>query len=90
MIGGWSLCDINGKELETSRLSGALLSVQGFQAVICNDPNSTYYFVVHKSDSGLQILAQNPNPLVKIWLAEDVARLTVQYGLVDWLIAKAK
>ena len=34
-LGGWKYTDINGKELETSRLSGSLLSMQGFRATIC-------------------------------------------------------
>lgn len=47
-----------------------------------------YYFIVHKPDASL--LNEAGNPLVQVWLPEDIARLAVNYGLVDWLIAKAK
>lgn len=47
-----------------------------------------YYFVVHKPDASL--VKEADNPLVKVWLPGDIARLVVNYGLVDWVIAKAK
>jgi hypothetical protein len=34
--GGWKNTDINGVPLETRRLSGSLLSVQGYRATLCN------------------------------------------------------
>ena len=192
---GWSRCDINGKDLDVSRLSGSLLAVQGFQSVLCrvhefdylvrkingessqteqkalaarkdlvdslvaiirtldwkefelltdlifrqagwqrlgvlgkatksidldllspitnerirvqvksaagkaeyqsfldlaaaNQEFARHYFVVHQPDPALE--KQADNPLVKVWLAEEIARLVVNYGLVDWLIGKAK
>ena len=47
-----------------------------------------YYFVVHKPAASL--VQEADNPLVKVWLPDDIARLAVNYGLVDWLIGKAK
>ncbi len=47
-----------------------------------------YYFVVHKPASGLAKGMENL--MVKIWLPEEIARLAVNYGLVDWLIRKTK
>lgn len=196
-IGGWKRCDINGKDLDSSRLSGSLLAIQGYQSTICNvskdnltylvrkingesSPHeqkaiaardalidslveiiqelhwkefellsdlifrqagwqrlgvlgkaqkdidldllspitqeryrvqvkaaagvgeyqilvnlastnqefARYYFVVHRPDASLQNMVEDP--LVKIWFAKDVARFAVNYGLADWIIAKAK
>ncbi len=53
-----------------------------------NQGFASYYFVVHKPDNNL--LEEAENPLVKLWLPADIARLVVNYGLVDWLISKAK
>lgn len=47
-----------------------------------------YYFVVHKPNQSL--IDASTDSLVKTWFVEDIARLAVSYGLVDWLIAKAK
>jgi hypothetical protein len=53
-----------------------------------------YYFVVHQPSRGLLREVENikgeDKQLVKVWLPEDIARLVVNYGLADWLIAKAK
>jgi len=55
---------------------------------------SRYYFVVHQPSKNLLRDVDNikgeDRQLVKVWLPEDIARLAVNYGLVDWLIGKAK
>ena len=53
-----------------------------------NQEFARYYFVVHKPD--VNLLKEVKNPFVRLWLPGDIARLVVDYGLVDWLIAKAK
>lgn len=47
-----------------------------------------YYFVVHKPAKNLKKALETDTH--KIWLAEDVARLIMSYGLVDWVLGKAK
>lgn len=47
-----------------------------------------YYFVVHRP--AVSLVKEADNPLVKVWLPDDIARMAVNYGLVDWLIGKAK
>jgi hypothetical protein len=47
-----------------------------------------HFFVVHDPLENLK--NATPNPMVKIWNVEEIARLVVNYGLVDWLIAKAR
>jgi hypothetical protein len=62
---------------------------QSFLAMASDNQEFTrYYFVVHRPSVGL--MKQSDNPLVKVWLPGDIARIAVNYGLVDWLIAKAK
>jgi len=52
------------------------------------------YFVVHSPKSSLIKELERADPetqkLVRLWLPEDIARLTVNYGLVDWVLGKAK
>jgi hypothetical protein len=50
-IGGWHCDDINGKRLTKTRLSGALLAVQGFRGTICSTDAA---YVINK------INAKNP------------------------------
>lgn len=59
-----------------------------FEQFALNSQAGQYYFVVHKPSKTL--IDASPNSLVKTWFVEDIARLVVNYGLVDWLIAKAK
>ena len=42
MIGRWSSSDIEGRPLQKSRLSGKLLSMQGFHGTICTVKESEY------------------------------------------------
>jgi hypothetical protein len=53
-----------------------------------NQGFARFYFVVHKPDA--RLIKEVDNPLMKVWLPNDIARLAVNYGLVDWLILKAK
>jgi hypothetical protein len=53
-----------------------------------NEEFARYFFVVHSPEASL--VKQAGESLVKVWLPEDITRLVVNYGLVDWLIAKAK
>ena len=53
-----------------------------------NHEFARYYFVVHNPDNNL--IEEAEDPLVKLWLPGDIVRLVVNYGLVDWLISKAK
>ncbi|MEI5617391.1 hypothetical protein WB403_50745, partial [Streptomyces brasiliscabiei] len=46
VIRGWSDKDLNGKPLHKGRLSGKLLSVQGFQGTICSVKEKDY--LLHK------------------------------------------
>jgi hypothetical protein len=62
---------------------------QSFLSLAANETEDThYYFVVHQPDASL--VKEADNPLVRVWLPDDIARLAVNYGLVDWLIGKAK
>jgi hypothetical protein len=45
------------------------------------------YFVVHSPKDGLEEAPESD--LYKLWLPKDIANLEVQYGLADWVIAKA-
>jgi len=45
------------------------------------------YFVVHSPKGGLEEAPESD--LYKLWLSKDIANLVVQYGLADWVIAKA-
>jgi len=47
-----------------------------------------YYFVVHNPEGNL--VKEVDNTLVRVWLPDEIARLAVNYGLMDWLIGKAK
>jgi hypothetical protein len=47
-----------------------------------------YYLVVHQPNAWINDAAKD-SP-VNILLAKDITRLAVNYGLVDWLIAKSK
>ena len=46
-----------------------------------------YLFVVHTPQGDLTKNLETD--LHKLWLVEDIAQLVVQYGLTDWVIAKA-
>lgn len=46
-----------------------------------------FYFVVHTPKSGLAQAKETKS--VKLLLPQQIARLTVKYGLADWVIAKA-
>ena len=41
-LGGWSSTDIKGQPLETSRLSGSLLSLQGYRGTLCKVREQEY------------------------------------------------
>ena len=47
-----------------------------------------YYFAVHKLEANLTKELETDTH--KLWLPGDIARLTVQYGLAEWVIDKAK
>ena len=47
-----------------------------------------YYFAVHTPDDNLT--KELETETYKLWLPGDIARLTVQYGLAEWVIDKAK
>jgi len=59
-----------------------------FEEFALNRGANLYYFVVHKPSQSL--MNASPNSEVITWSVEQIARLVVNYGLVDWLIAKAK
>jgi hypothetical protein len=62
---------------------------QSFLSLATDDQGfARYYFVVHNPEGSL--LKEVDNPLVKVWLPDDIARHAVNYGLADWLIGKAK
>ncbi len=46
------------------------------------------YLVVHSPSANLTKAYETDTH--KLWLPDDIARLTVQYGLADWVIGKAK
>lgn len=53
-----------------------------------NEEFAQYYFIVHTPDASLTQVPDNQS--VKLWFPLDIAQQVVNYGLVDWLIAKAK
>lgn len=53
------------------------------------EPYSRYYFVVHTPDENLSKESLETETY-KLWFPKDIARLTVRYGLADWVIGKAK
>lgn len=65
-----------------------LAEFEAFEQFALNQSASQSYFVVHKPSSSL--VNASINSPVQTWFIEDIARLVVNYGLVDWLIAKAK
>jgi hypothetical protein len=65
-----------------------LAEFEKFEKFASNQSASLYYFIVHKPSRSL--MNASINSPVQTWFVEDIARLVVNYGLVDWLIAKAK
>ena len=49
---------------------------------------SRYYLVVHSPTRNLTKKLETDSH--KLWLSDDVARLIVKYGLVEWVMGKAK
>lgn len=49
---------------------------------------SRHYFIVHSPLNDLSPSASTQT--YTLWLPNDIARLALQYGLVDWIIAKAR
>jgi hypothetical protein len=49
---------------------------------------SRYYFVVHSPIGNLS--KAQATDTYKLWLPGDIARLTLRYGLADWVVGKAK
>jgi hypothetical protein len=50
--------------------------------------NTKYYFVVNNPSKELFELDKNAD--IRCWFAEDIAQYVVTYGLVNWVIGKAK
>ena len=65
-----------------------LAEFEKFEQYALNQSASLYYFVAHKPSQNL--INASINSPVQTWFVEDIARLVVNYGMVDWLIAKAK
>lgn len=61
---------------------------QKFEQDALNHSASLNIFVVHNPNTNLKNAAKDS--LVPTWFVEDIARLVVKFGLIDWLIAKAK
>lgn len=59
-----------------------------FEEYALNRGTNLYYFVVHKPSQSL--INASSSSQITIWSVEQIAHLVVNYGLVDWLIAKAK
>lgn len=78
----------NERILVQVKSEAGIAEFEDFEQFALNSPASLYYFVVHKPSKALENSA--PNSQVNAWFIEDIARLVVNYGLVDWLIAKAK
>lgn len=66
----------------------SLAEYEEFEQYALSREASLYYFVVHQPGAGLIHGAESLRD--HIWFVEDIAHLVVNYGLVDWLIAKAK
>lgn len=49
---------------------------------------SRHYFIVHSPIGNLNKAQETDT--YKLWLSGDIARLTLRYGLTDWVIGKAK
>jgi hypothetical protein len=52
------------------------------------DEYSRYFLVVHSPSKDLTKELETETH--KLWLSDDIARLVVRYGLVEWVIRKAK
>jgi hypothetical protein len=52
------------------------------------DEYSRYYLVVHSPKGNLAKELETDTH--KLWLSDDIARLVVRYGLVEWVMGKAK
>ena len=59
-----------------------------FTKLAKKDPQNQYFFIVHKPTIEVKVAPSYPN--VKTWFVGDVARLVVNYGLMDWLVSKAR
>lgn len=59
-----------------------------FEQFALSSQASQCYFVVHKPSQSL--INKSSTSQVTTWSVEEIARLVVNYGLVEWLIAKAK
>jgi hypothetical protein len=47
-----------------------------------------YYFIVNNPSKELSGVDKNGD--IRCWFAEDIAEYVVTYGLVNWVIGKAK
>ncbi len=56
--------------------------------LLYHERDNTKSSFVHKPSQSL--INASINSKVQTWFVEDIARLVVNYDLVDWLIAKAK
>jgi hypothetical protein len=53
-----------------------------------NEKDKHYYFIVNQPNRALGNI--NKNDPIRCWFAEDIAEYVVTYGLVNWVIGKAK
>lgn len=85
VIGQWSNCDINGKELIKGRLSGKLLTTQSFRGTICDV--SEFNYLLHKingtnephvqrAEDSLDALIEAVKPIIKNLHYKDLETLT--------------
>ena len=58
------------------------------QRTTASDEYSRYYLVVHSPAGDLTKDLETDTH--RLWLSDDIARLVVKYGLVEWVIGKAK
>ena len=58
------------------------------EETIGTDGYNRCYLVVHSPQG--KLTKELETETHKLWLPDDIARLTVQYGLADWVIGKAK
>ena len=68
--------------------AGKKVFTEFIEKTIALDEYSRYYLVVHSPSKNLTKELETETH--KLWLADDIARLVVRYGLVEWVIGKTK
>lgn len=53
-----------------------------------HDQYDEMYFIVHSPKGDVSLWMNSDEPKIKIFVAEDIARLTVSAGLTEWLVTK--